>query len=251
MLSPDPLFKTVLYSWDAIAFTALLVVALPAYAYFSLRPQLGGKAQVGASARLRFYIKFIAIQWLLVAGMIFVARRHGLSLADLGQHLAHPIRLLIVTASLFVVICALLFLDYRKHLRLSQEDLVKALAPIKIFIPVGAAEILAAVGMAITAGICEELLYRGWILNLAAAGTNSIWIGLVVASIVFGLGHAYQGIQGVIATSVVGIILGFVFMYTESLLPVQVIHALVDLGGMLVGVSLMAKTQATVLKASS
>jgi membrane protease YdiL (CAAX protease family) len=50
------------------------------------------------------------------------------------------------------------------------------------------------VEVAITAGICEEFFYRGWLIALFGHYFfSSVWVGWFLSSICFGIAHAYQG----------------------------------------------------------
>jgi membrane protease YdiL (CAAX protease family) len=80
-----------------------------------------------------------------------------------------------------------------------------------------------------SAGICEELLYRGWMVNFLWAETGSVWAAGAISSIVFGIGHAYQGIKAILRTIFVGIQLVVLFVLVKSLIPGQVLHAGVDI----------------------
>jgi uncharacterized protein len=91
-------------------------------------------------------------------------------------------------------------------------------------------------GLAASAGVCEEALYRGFVLWYLGA-----WAALVVpapqvfavaaaaSSVVFGLGHAYQGPRNVLVTALVGGFLAAVVWITGSLYAAMLIHALMDL----------------------
>lgn len=94
--------------------------------------------------------------------------------------------------------------------------------------------------MAVSAGICEELLYRGWLLHLIGASTDSVWIGLLLSSVAFGLGHAYQGPQGILSTGFVGLVLGLIFVLVGSLITVQILHAFINLSSGLMCAYLLA-----------
>ena len=83
--------------------------------------------------------------------------------------------------------------------------------------------------LSLTAGCCEEFLFRGffvWVLT----PWFGWWGAAFVATVLFGLLHAYQGLDGIIRTGVVGALLVLVVAWTESLYPAMVLHALVDLG---------------------
>jgi membrane protease YdiL (CAAX protease family) len=88
----------------------------------------------------------------------------------------------------------------------------------------------------VTAGVCEEWLYRGFFLAVVAAvaGRPPEWVLGVVAAIAFGLAHAYQGIGGVVLTAVLGGVLAALYLSTGSLLLPVLLHAVVDLRFLLV-----------------
>ncbi|MBO0746110.1 MAG: CPBP family intramembrane metalloprotease, partial [Candidatus Dormibacteraeota bacterium] len=85
-------------------------------------------------------------------------------------------------------------------------------------------------GLSITAGICEELLFRGLLPALLAALLHepSPWLVILLAAAAFGAAHAYQGVTGVVVTAILGAVLGFIYLGTGSLFLVMVLHALID-----------------------
>jgi uncharacterized protein len=101
-------------------------------------------------------------------------------------------------------------------------------------VPAFGVEMAAFAIVCLTAGICEELLYRGWLMNILMAATGSAWIAVGTGAIVFGVGHAYQGIKGVLRAIFVAVQLGVLYAMVGSLIPGQVLHAGVDL---LIGVA--------------
>ena len=85
--------------------------------------------------------------------------------------------------------------------------------------------------VAVAAGVGEELLYRGFLwyaLSMELPGLALGWRWAIAAAI-FGLGHTYQKAKGVVVTGLMGA--GFMGLYlaTGTLLPVIILHALVDL----------------------
>ncbi len=94
--------------------------------------------------------------------------------------------------------------------------------------------------LAVTAGVCEEVLYRGyliwylaaWFFALPARGAlathHAFLLAGVGSSLVFGIGHAYQGPRGVLLTGLVGGFLAAVYWLTRSLFAGMLIHALMD-----------------------
>ncbi|WP_116452792.1 type II CAAX prenyl endopeptidase Rce1 family protein [Blastococcus litoris] len=88
----------------------------------------------------------------------------------------------------------------------------------------------------LTAGVCEEWLYRGFFLAVVAALAGGLPDPalVVVAAAAFGLAHAYQGTVGVVTTGVLGGVMAAVYLDTGSLLLPVVLHALIDLRFLLV-----------------
>jgi uncharacterized protein len=91
----------------------------------------------------------------------------------------------------------------------------------------------------VTAGVCEEWLYRGFFLAVVAAVTGGLsTVALVaVGAAAFGLAHAYQGVAGVLTTGVLGGVLAALYLDTGSLLLPVVLHVLIDLRFLLVPAS--------------
>ncbi len=86
------------------------------------------------------------------------------------------------------------------------------------------------VGIALSAGVWEELAYRGLLAEVVRTAAPS-WAWLPVALVtgtVFGLAHLYQGARGVVLTGLLGVALSSIVASTGSLLPAMVVHALID-----------------------
>ncbi|NWG08636.1 MAG: CPBP family intramembrane metalloprotease [Chloroflexi bacterium] len=85
-----------------------------------------------------------------------------------------------------------------------------------------------------TAGFLEELLWRGYLMNrlvdLQGKNTKLAWvIALVGSAIIFGLGHTYQGLGGVIRIIVAGLLFGAAFLtIRRNLWPLIFAHAVLD-----------------------
>ena len=89
-------------------------------------------------------------------------------------------------------------------------------------------------GVSMSAGICEELLFRGFFLAVFAEPLG-VWVSLVLGSFLFGLCHLYQGWANVLRTGVIGLVLGIIYVFTESLWVVIALHALMDIFGGVLG----------------
>jgi len=88
--------------------------------------------------------------------------------------------------------------------------------------------------LCVSAGICEEVAFRGFLLAALTAATGSLFAGVVVSSVAFGVLHAHQNPGGAARAAVLGAVLAIPLLVTGSLLPSIVGHALIDLvGGLL------------------
>lgn len=81
------------------------------------------------------------------------------------------------------------------------------------------------------AGFCEELLFRGAIQPTIAGWLGPV-LGILLTSVIFGMAH-WLNLTYLIAATVIGLFLGMVFYWTDSLLVVMVTHGLYDVWAML------------------
>jgi len=80
-----------------------------------------------------------------------------------------------------------------------------------------------------TIAVFEELLFRGALIGVPAAGFDvSPWALAVVSSAAFGLGHGAQGRTGIAVTGLLGFALAAVYVASGSLLLVITAHYLVN-----------------------
>lgn len=81
--------------------------------------------------------------------------------------------------------------------------------------------------VSVTAGFCEEFLYRGYFLWVLAPSLGW-WGAAALSTVCFAVGHAYQGWRGVVTTGVFGAIYVAIVALTDSLWPAIALHVLVD-----------------------
>jgi membrane protease YdiL (CAAX protease family) len=86
------------------------------------------------------------------------------------------------------------------------------------------------VPVAITAGLCEELIYRGFLL-WAFRPFLGLWGAALASTVCFGFAHAYQGRQGAIRAGTLGAVFAVLAIAMGSVVPGMVLHALLDLIG--------------------
>ena len=79
-------------------------------------------------------------------------------------------------------------------------------------------------------GICEEVIYRGFLFAYFAAWMPEApaLVVIVLAALVFGLVHLYQGAAGVVKITIIGILFGTLYWMTGSVWPLMALHVVVD-----------------------
>lgn len=94
-------------------------------------------------------------------------------------------------------------------------------------------KLLAVLVLAPTAGVCEEFVYRGYLLPELASRFHSVAFAWVVSSLAFGLCHAYQKFSGVVRAALLGALLAAPVVLAGSLYPAIAAHFLIDAAGLL------------------
>lgn len=77
-------------------------------------------------------------------------------------------------------------------------------------------------------GFYEEVLARGFLLRRCQDLIGGTWGPVLLSAVLFGLGHFYQGILGIIQTTLLGIVFAGLVLRWQSLWPVIIAHALLN-----------------------
>ena len=213
---------------------ALLMIfgaAWPLYSHFVDWPRHERAVAAGDStARSRIYRRTIAEQWLLAGAALALCVWASRPLAGLGLAAPRGWRLtLSVLVTLGYVVLMAQQLPAIAASPATRAKLRERLQPLRALLPHTPGEFRWFVALSITAGFCEELLFRGYLVWALRP-----WLGLFGAAalsvVVFGLAHGYQGRKFGTQAFVAGLVLGALALVTRSILPGMVLHALVDLG---------------------
>ena len=102
---------------------------------------------------------------------------------------------------------------------------------IKVMLPITKKEKRVWFATAITAGFTEELIFRGFFFSLMGQlfpGMN-LFLILGVSTLIFGIGHLYQGIMEAVKPMILGLVFGIFTIAFGSILPTILLHAKQDL----------------------
>ena len=186
--------------------------------------------------RLRFYVLTLFFEWLLFVFVVVGVRRSGapvrLVLGDRWQSIRQVLRDIGI-AAVFWIISVGLLLVLGWLLRVSEHR-----PNMEFMLPHRGAEIAVWIALSITAGICEETVFRGYLQRQFMALTKSVPAGILLSAAAFGAAHAYQGFRMVILIGLYGAMFGILAHWRGSVRPGMIAHAWQDsLNGVLAGLT--------------
>lgn len=103
------------------------------------------------------------------------------------------------------------------------------------FLPATATQFLNFIFLAVAAGFCEEVIYRGFMITyleeLLGPSPWTLPIALLLAGTAFGAGHFYQGGKAVLKIILMALLFGYFFWQTRTLWPLMLLHTAIDIAG--------------------
>jgi membrane protease YdiL (CAAX protease family) len=97
------------------------------------------------------------------------------------------------------------------------------------FPPHGLLDIAGWLAVSVTAGFCEEIMYRGYLQQQLQAVTGNAAVAIAAQAVLFGLGHTYQGWKPVFVISILGLLYGLLAYWRRNLRSTMIAHAWSDM----------------------
>ncbi len=213
--------------WDIWLIFFALGVILPWRGRMRMKKLLA-VPHVSTVERLALYASTIAFQWVAVAVVAWRAWVHGFTPSQLGLTIHDRSRILVSGVIGALLIAALQWLNLRRVGKLAVEARGSLQALAERILPQSTVELLPYLALAITAGLCEEFLYRGFAMAVLVHVGLQAWAAVLVSSVLFGLAHSYQGRGGMVMTLLIGLVLGSSRLTYDSLVPAIFWHSAVD-----------------------
>jgi CAAX protease family protein len=183
----------------------------------SIAPQHAGNVSL--------YVSLIVFEWALVFFVWFGLRRGGTRLRELiGGKWNSGGAVLLDLAIAFGFWIVWEGVGKLVHLIVGQSHA----KTIDTLLPQGALEVLLWIAVSISAGFCEEAVYRGYLQKQILALSGSVTAAVLGQAILFGLSHAYQGAKQVIVITSLGVVYGVLPLWRKSLRPNMIAHAWSD-----------------------
>jgi len=214
---------------DALA--VALIAVYPAWDFWDTR-----KLRQGTDPRekLHYYKKTLVLEWIAAVVAVWaVGPKIFVMQAGPPQFAAdHATAYRIVAWALAALIAWAVLNPHVRALRSpkTKAAVIRALAKLQFFLPKTEEERRWFVALSITAGVCEEVLFRGFLIRYLGIEPRHLGLTLAVilAALVFGAAHLYQGLQGFVNSTIGGVIFSAVFLLTGSLALPIVFHAAAD-----------------------
>lgn len=213
-----------------LLYVALFAVVFPLWDSLVFWPAFHRQLKVDpARARARLWTGAIVYPWPLVAVGAALWVANDRSWASFGFSVPHgwrlwtSIALVLLFAAYYALAIATVARSAEVQARLRQQA-----GTLAAVLPHTRAELYWFGGVSLTAGFCEEFLFRGYFIWVIASWLG--WWGAAALSVVFfAAGHAYQGWTGVLRTGIFGAGYALVVAIFGSLWPAIALHVLVDL----------------------
>jgi len=139
-------------------------------------------------------------------------------------------------AAIFWIIVAVVLLVLNRLVGQNETGL----RAVRLLLPQNAAEMGVWVVVCITAGFCEEFVFRGYLQRQFRAVTGRNDWAIALQALIFGAAHGYQGGKGIIVIAIYGVMFGILAQLRKSLRPGMMQHAGQDIFSGILG-SLLAK----------
>ncbi|MFB4311311.1 CPBP family intramembrane glutamic endopeptidase [Actinomadura sp. GTD37] len=185
-------------------------------------------------ALVRMFRMWIAMAWASALAVLAVlVASPGVAASDLGLALPdEPGR----AAGMFIAIAVaapLVLFFLRRESRKSVPRVAQS--AVTEMHPRTSTERWYTLGMSVTAGVCEELVYRGFLI---AFGVGVLGLGVKTAAgaalVLFVIGHLYQGWRGVLPVAAIGYLLTYLYVTSGSLLVPVGLHVAIDVFALVV-----------------
>jgi membrane protease YdiL (CAAX protease family) len=131
------------------------------------------------------------------------------------------------------VILLVLYIGETVYGFINRDYLNRKIEELSYIVPLNRYEYKHFVFLAFAAGICEEIVFRGFLIRylevfLAPLSYSAI-LAIIIPGLAFAISHIYQGWWSVLKIFIIALLFGYIFYLSGSLLWIVIIHILVDL----------------------
>ena len=212
--------------WDFVVILIILGILVPWRGAVLIR-ELLARPDLNSRERLALYISTATFQWVLTALVYWRYLARGYTNLQLGIGVPDVFRSVIAAGILSIILTVNQLASVRFLSRLPHDKRGFVAEFARRMMPHAGSEILGFTALVATVAVCEEFLYRGFV-QAVFSGIAGPVVAMVVSSVLFAVGHIYQGRRGLLATFVVGVLFAVARQWTGSLIPSIIAHFVTD-----------------------
>jgi len=214
--------------WDFWLIFLFLGVVVPWRGSIRMKKLLA-KPETTSKERISLYGSTRLMQWAITLFAFWRATARGLTAGDFGLGRGQFAEIFLACVVGGLALGALHWGNLRRVARVGGAGAERMRSIAKHILPQSGVELLPYCALAVTAGVCEEFLYRGFAYAALTRAGVPVWLGFLGTSILFGLAHLYQGRGGVVGTTILGLLFAGGRLVFGSLVPAIVWHSVIDL----------------------
>ncbi len=206
--------------------TLLLLIFIVVFSFLGA----GSQHKVGQSHREVLYLTTIVLEWLMFGYTLWSIRRAGkITVREMiGGRWQTPEDFLvdIALAAGFWVVAILVLAGLGYAMGLTAPGKAEETRKVLGFLaPQTLTQGILFGALCVTAGFCEEFIFRGYFQRQFAAIAKNVYAGIVGSAIVFGMGHGYEGAKRMFLIAIYGLMFGLLAHFRKSLRPGMMAHA--------------------------
>jgi len=205
--------------WAPRIWATLLLVPLPVAAAYQLRLVENPESL----PRMPLYVSSAVSLWLLAlvtAGVVWVSPLDWSALRFVRGPLGPT-----AAWSVGITAAGVALLGLARSLGIRESPILRRL------LPATRREKLAFSGLSLTAGFCEELVFRGFLIAVMLDAWGSAILAVALSSVAFGWMHAYQDVAGAARAALLGVLLALPVVLFGSVVPSMIAHTAIDIVG--------------------
>lgn len=213
----------------------LMIMAMPIYSFWE-SDKTKRAVIAGHKTKLRMYQETMVYLWFPTVTLLALVLMQVVRISDIGLYWRSSMANW-VGACLVMCLFVYLVLGVYKTKSNSQnnEELRNTMKTHSWMMPASRCELTwFTFGVSMSAGICEELLFRGFLLSVFSDYIG-LFASLILSSFLFGLCHIYQGWLNAIRAGIYGLVFSGIYILTDSLLIVIILHAMLDIYSGIIG----------------
>ena len=195
----------------------VIVLVVMGFLAYSGAADANAIAHAPSFNRSIFYIVTILFEWLMLGIVVLGVRLHRSPLLTVFGDRWHSIREVArdigIAAVFWLVAAIILSATFGPSTETVSNDVVRAM------LPHGPMESSLWIALSITAGICEEAIFRGYLQRQLIAYSRSSIVGILGSAVVFGAGHSYKGGIGALRIVLFGALFGILAYWRNSVRP--------------------------------